>query len=83
MPTVRERVEDQTVEPQLSEVMRNAFRKACYVLQLDHTRDDAMIDLVTAKIVELAEAGESDADRLCSQALIGVSEQMGGGAQGS
>jgi hypothetical protein len=80
---IRERVEDQTVEPQLSEVMRNALRKACYVLQLEHTRDDAIIDLVNAKIVELVEAGESDPDRLCSQALIGVSEQLGGGVQGS
>jgi hypothetical protein len=47
------------------------------VLQLKRGPDDAMTDLVAMEIIERAKAGETDPDRLCSQALIGVSEQLG------
>jgi hypothetical protein len=77
MPIIGERIKDQPVAPHLVEVMRLAFRKACDVLQLEHDPDDPMADLVASEIIELAKAGETDPDRLCSQALIGVSEQLG------
>jgi hypothetical protein len=83
MPIIAERIMDQPVGPQLVEVIQLAFHKACDVLQLKRGPDDAMTDLVAMEIIELAKAGETDPDRLCSQALIGVSEQMGGGVQGS
>lgn len=77
MPIMSGHMEDQTVGPQHVEVARLAFHKACDVLQLDRGPDDAMTDLLAAKIIELVKAGETDPERLCSQALIGVSEQLG------
>lgn len=50
---VGERIEDQALEPQLTEVMRRAFQKASDVLQLNNRPDGAMADLVATKIIEL------------------------------
>jgi len=73
---VGERIEDQALEPQLTEVMRRAFQKASDVLQLNNRPDGAMADLVATKIIELVKDGETDPDRLCSRVLIGLAEEL-------
>jgi hypothetical protein len=73
----RERFEDLALDPHLADVMRRAHDKACAVLELGRSHDDDATGLILAKIVELAKAGETDADRLCCQALMEVSDQMG------
>ena len=67
-------IKNQTFDPELIEAMRLAFHKACETLQLSD-RDDALTELVAARIIELAKIGESDPGRLCSQTLSGLSEQ--------
>jgi len=56
MPIMSGHMEDQTVGPQHVEVARLAFHKACDVLQLDSGPDDAMTDLLAAKIIELVKS---------------------------
>jgi hypothetical protein len=73
----RERFEDFASDPHLIDVIRRAHDKACAVLELGRTRDDAATGLVFAKIIELAKAGETDAERLCCKALMELSDQMG------
>jgi hypothetical protein len=48
--------------------MRLAYRMACDALQIKD-QVDAMADDVAKKILELAEAGETDPGRLCAGAL--------------
>ena len=55
-------------EPEVVEAMRTAHRMACEALQLKD-QVDAIADLIARKILELAEAGETDPDRLCTVAL--------------
>ena len=55
-------------EPEVVEAMRTAYRMACEALQLKD-QVDAMTDVVAKMIFELAEAGETDPDRLCAVAL--------------
>ena len=43
---IRERIEDRSFDPQLVEVTRLAFQKACDVLQLKCGPDDAITDVV-------------------------------------
>jgi hypothetical protein len=73
MPT-RKRIEDQLFELELIEAMRLAFQRACEALQLQGT-SDALTEIVAAKIIELAKAGEVDPERLCSEVLSGLSEE--------
>jgi hypothetical protein len=73
----RERFEDLSLDPHLVEMMRRAHDKACEILELGRSRDEEATGLVLAKIIELATAGETDADRLCCRALMEVSDQMG------
>ena len=73
----RERFEDLSLDPHLVDVMQRAHDKACAILELGGSHDDAATGIILAKIVELAVAGETDADRLCCKALLEVSEQMG------
>jgi hypothetical protein len=73
----RKRFEDLTLDPHLIDVMQRAHDKACEILELGRSRDDDATGLVLEKIVELAKAGETDADRLCCRALMEVSDQMG------
>jgi hypothetical protein len=63
-----------TVDPEQIEVVRAAFQRACDVLQLACDRDDSMTELVVAKIMELAKAGELDPERLCIDVLAELSE---------
>jgi hypothetical protein len=55
-------------DPEVVEAMRTAYRMACEALQLKD-RIDAMTDVVAKTIFEIAEAGETDPDRLCAVAL--------------
>jgi len=71
MPT---RVKDQIFDAELMEAMRLAFHEACETLQLGG-EDDALAEIVAAKIIALAVTGENDPGRLCSQALSGLSER--------
>jgi hypothetical protein len=57
-----------SLEPEIVEAMRTAYRMACETLQLKD-QVDAMSDVVAKMIFELAEAGETDPDRLCTVAL--------------
>ena len=56
------------------EAMRLAFHNACATLQLSDV-DDAFTELVAEKIIALAKIGESDPERLYSQALDRLSER--------
>jgi hypothetical protein len=60
---ISEGIEDHTLEPQLTDAMRQAFQKTCHVLQLKADANDPLTDLVVAKIIELAKAGEIDPER--------------------
>jgi hypothetical protein len=73
----RKRFEDLALDPHLVDAMQRAHDKACDILELGRSRDDDATGLVFAKIIELAKAGETDADRLCCRALMEVSDQMG------
>lgn len=55
-------------EPETTKAMGMAFEKACRRLGLSLTRD-AMTERVAQVIIELAEAGETDAERLYQGAL--------------
>jgi hypothetical protein len=48
--------------------MRTAYRMACEEHQLKDA-GDGMTEIFAEKILELAEAGETDPERLCSLAL--------------
>ena len=49
--------------------MSEAFRRVCDVLRLNGDVEDPVTELVIAKIVERANAGESDPERLCIDVL--------------
>jgi hypothetical protein len=55
-------------DPDATSAMGMAFEKACRRLGLSLTRD-AMTESVARVIVDLAEAGETDAERLYQRAL--------------
>jgi hypothetical protein len=74
--SILERTGDQAVEPELAEVMRRAFQKTRDVLQSNGHLDDATTELITTKIIELARAGETEPDRLCSQVLIELADEF-------
>jgi hypothetical protein len=57
------------VEPDLMEVMRDAFHRVCDILQLSCDREDPLTEIVVTKIVELAKAGERDPEILCIKVL--------------
>jgi hypothetical protein len=65
---------DESYQPELIEAMRLAFHRTCEALQLTNT-DDALTEIIAERIIELAKTGERDPDRLCSQALDGLSER--------
>jgi hypothetical protein len=73
----RKRFEDLSLDPHLVDAMQRAHDKACDILDLGRSHDDDATGLVLAKIIELAKAGETDAERLCCRALMEVSDQMG------
>jgi hypothetical protein len=61
------------VDPDHLEAMEKAFQRVCEVLCLDCETDDHTTEIVImTKIVELANAGELDPERLC----IGVLAEL-------
>jgi hypothetical protein len=56
-------------EPEITQAMGVAFEKACRRLGLSLTAD-AMTESVAKVIIDLAEAGETDAERLYQGALV-------------
>jgi hypothetical protein len=56
-------------EPEHVQAMQRAFEAVCGRLQLSVASDDKVTELVGEKIIELAVAGEHDADRLAARVL--------------
>jgi hypothetical protein len=63
------------VDPAHIEIMRTAFQKVCAALQLDCKPGEPLTDVIVAKIIEHAKAGETDADRLCSRVVSELGNQ--------
>lgn len=63
---------DWNFRPDVVEAMRTAYQMACDTPQLRHTADERTA-MVAEKILELAEAGETDPGRLCAGALLRLS----------
>lgn len=62
------------------EAMRMAFQKVCEALQLDCKPGEPLTDLIVMKIVEHANAGKSNPDRLCKKVLLELAEHRPGSA---
>jgi hypothetical protein len=62
------------------EAMRLAFHEACEALELQGT-SDAFMEIVGAKIIELAKSGEFDPERLCSRVVVDLAKGTSGAAQ--
>ena len=58
-------------EPEAIERMTAAYEHALKVLQLND-RNDPITEVVARKIIEIAEVGERDPDRLCERALAAL-----------
>ncbi len=57
------------VDPAHIEAMRSAFNKVCETLMLRCDKDDPLTEVIVAKMVALAKAGEHDAERLAAHVL--------------
>jgi hypothetical protein len=62
------------MDPARIEAMRAAFRKVCDALMLRCDVEDPMMEVIVAKIVALAEAGEHDANRLSELVLYDIAD---------
>jgi hypothetical protein len=56
-------------EPEIMEAMRAAYRMALGAPQLENAAEVTTEIILAEKIIELAEEGETDPERLCSGAL--------------
>jgi hypothetical protein len=61
--------EEESFEPDLLEAMRAAYRMARQSPQLEHAAD-SICDILAERIVELADAGETNPGLLCCGALL-------------
>ena len=61
-------IRESVFEPEAIERMTAAYENALEVLQLTD-RQDPLTELVARKIIEFAEVGETDPDRLCQRSL--------------
>ena len=66
--SIRPYLQSRVFEPEAVAAMGIAFEKACRTLGLVHTHD-AATEIVAKVIIELAERGESDPERLYQGAL--------------
>ena len=66
-------IRESVFEPETIERMTAAYEHALKVLQLSD-RTDPITELVARKIIEIAEVGERDPDRLCEQALAALKQ---------
>ena len=62
------------VDPAHIEIMRTAFQKVCAALQLDCKPGEPLTDVIVAKIIERAKAGETDPEQLCGKVLLELSK---------
>ena len=62
------------IDPAHIEAMRAAFRNVCDALMLKCDVGDPMTEVIAAKIVALAEAGERDANRLSELVLYDLAD---------
>jgi hypothetical protein len=60
--------EERNFRPEVIEAMREAYRLACHAPQLRFSADERTA-MVAEKIIVLAQAGETDPGRLCTDAL--------------
>jgi hypothetical protein len=65
------------------EVMHDAFRRVCDILQLSCEREDQLTELVVLKIMELAKSGERDPEILCIDVLAALEAPLQGVTPGS
>jgi hypothetical protein len=56
-------------EPAHIQAMHKAFDAVCVKLQLSMASEDKLTELVGEKVIELARAGERNADRLTARVL--------------
>ncbi len=70
MPIYR-MIRDGVFEPEAIERMAAAYEHALRVLQLTD-RTDPITEALARKIIEIAEVGERDPDRLCQRALAAL-----------
>ncbi len=61
-------LQNRTFNPEDVEVMVSAFEQALAILALK-SRDDPATEQVAKKILKVAETGERDSARICSQAV--------------
>ena len=64
-------IRESVFAPEAIERMATAYEHALKVLQLSD-RNDPISELVARKIIEIAEVGELDPDRLCQRALAAL-----------
>ncbi len=64
-------IRESVFEPEAIEHMTAAYEHALKILQLTD-RTDPITELVARKIIEIAEIGESDPDRLCERVLAAL-----------
>ena len=64
-------IRESVFEPEAIERMTAAYEHALKVLQLND-RNDPITEVVARKIIEIAEVGERDPDRLCERALAAL-----------
>ena len=69
-------IRESVFEPEAIERMTEAYEHTLRVLGLTD-RNDPITELVARKIIEIAEFGEADPDRLCQRAL----EALGKGSE--
>jgi hypothetical protein len=70
----KERLSVYSFRLEVIHAMRTAYRMACEQPRLKDASDGST-EIVAEKILELAEAGETDPARLCSAALRRLSDQ--------
>jgi hypothetical protein len=74
--TIRQYLNGEKFDPETTRVMGLAFETARLALGV-RDRGDLVDPTIAKRIIELAEAGERDADRLCEYALAKVREADG------
>jgi hypothetical protein len=67
-------IRESVFEPEAIALLSAAYEHALKVLQLTD-REDPITELVARKIIQLAEASETDPDRLCQRALEALGKE--------
>lgn len=64
-------LQNSVFDPELTHAMGQAFDRACQSLD-DAGQPDIVKEIIAEKIVEIAQAGERDPDRLSERALLAL-----------